>query len=50
MMLSFSLAGNVFGLRFNRMINKATPYMALVVGILLIYRGFTMVGHDCCHK
>jgi sulfite exporter TauE/SafE len=50
MMLSFSLAGNIFGLRFNRMVNKAAPYMALVVGALLIYRGFAMVGPDCCHK
>ncbi len=50
MMLSFSLAGNIFGLRFNRMVNKAAPYMALVVGALLIYRGFAMVGADCCQK
>lgn len=50
MMLSFSLAGNVFGIRFNRIVNKAAPYMALVVGVLLIYRGFAMVGADCCHR
>ncbi len=50
MMLSFSLAGNIFGLRFNKFIGKVSPYMAMAVGILLIYRGITMVGHDCCHR
>jgi sulfite exporter TauE/SafE len=33
MMLFLSLAGNFFGLRFNRWINKATPYVAMAVAL-----------------
>jgi sulfite exporter TauE/SafE len=50
MMLAFSYAGNFFGFRFNSIVRKAAPYLAMVVGILLIYRGIGMTGGDCCHR
>jgi len=49
MMLFLSLAGNFFGLRFSRWINKATPYVAIAVALLLITRGVQMTEHSCCH-
>jgi sulfite exporter TauE/SafE len=50
MMLFISLAGNFFGLRFNRMITKATPFIAMAVAALLIVRGINMTEHSCCHR
>jgi len=49
MMLFISLSGNFFGLKFNRFINKATPYVAMAVAALLIVRGINMTDHSCCH-
>ena len=49
MMLFISLSGNLFGLRFNRLVNNATPYVAMAVAALLIVRGFNMTGTACCH-
>lgn len=49
MMLLISLSGNFFGLKFNRYINKVTPYVAMVVAALLIVRGINMTDHSCCH-
>jgi len=49
MMLFISLSGNFFGLKFNRFINKATPYVAMAVAALLIVRGINMTEHSCCH-
>ena len=49
MMLFISLAGNFFGLRFNRIVSKATPYVAIAVAALLITRGINMSDHACCH-
>lgn len=49
MMLLISLSGNFFGLKFNRFINKATPYVAMAVAALLIARGISMTDHSCCH-
>ena len=49
MMLFISLAGNFFGLRFNRVINKATPYIAAAVAVLLIMRGINMTTPGSCH-
>ncbi len=49
MMLMISLSGNFFGLKFNRYINKATPYVAMIVAALLIVRGINMTDHSCCH-
>jgi sulfite exporter TauE/SafE len=50
MMLFLSLAGNFFGLKFSRWINKATPYVAIAVALLLITRGVQMTEHSCCHR
>jgi sulfite exporter TauE/SafE len=50
MMFGFSYAGSFFGPRFLKFFRKATPYLALLVGILLIYRGIYVVNHSCCHK
>jgi len=49
MMLFLSMAGNFFGLRFNRFVIKATPYIAIAVAFLLISRGMQMTEHSCCH-
>jgi uncharacterized protein len=49
MMLSFSVAGNLFGAKFYKFFRKATPYIAVLVGALLIYRGMVISSPDCCH-
>ena len=47
-MFFLSIAGNFFGLKFNRMVKKATPFVAMAVAIFLISRGLTPV-YTCCH-
>jgi uncharacterized protein len=49
MMLFISMAGNFFGLRFNRWMSRATPYVAIAVALLLITRGINMTAQSCCH-
>jgi sulfite exporter TauE/SafE len=49
MMLFLSLAGNFFGLRFRRLVNRLTPVVAVAVAALLIYRGLSMTGAACHH-
>ena len=49
MMLFLSLAGNFFGRRFGRMVNRFTPVVAVAVAALLIYRGMSMTGASCHH-
>src|ERR1035438_897709 len=39
-MLSLSIFGNIIGIKFRNNISKATPYIAVVVAMVLIYRGF----------
>ncbi len=49
MMVGFSFAGNLFGIRFYKYVRKASPYVAIIVAVLLIYRGITLTSHACCH-
>jgi sulfite exporter TauE/SafE len=49
MMFSFSLAGNIFGKTFYGYFRKVSPYVAILVAALLIYRGMTITNHSCCH-
>lgn len=49
MMLLISVSGNFFGLKLNRFINKATPYVAMAVAVMLIVRGINMADNTCCH-
>lgn len=49
MMLFLSLAGNFFGRRFSRVVNRLTPAVAVAVAALLIYRGLVMTGAACHH-
>jgi sulfite exporter TauE/SafE len=48
-MLSLSLFGNLIGIKFRNNISKATPYIAVVVALFLIYRGYMIHQQDCCH-
>ena len=48
-MLSVSLFGNFIGIKFRNNIRKATPCIAVVVAMFLIYRGFMIHQQDCCH-
>ena len=48
-MITLSLAGNFFGLRFNRLVKKASPVIAAALAVFLIVRGINMPQHGCCH-
>jgi sulfite exporter TauE/SafE len=49
MVFSFSFARNIFGIRFYKYFRKVTPYVAMIVAMLLIYRGMSFTNHSCCH-
>lgn len=46
-MITLSLAGNLFGVRFNKLVRKASPVIAVVLAGFLIIRGINM-PHNCC--
>lgn len=50
-MFAVSLAGHLFGIRFRNLFRKATPYIAISVSLLLIYRGIILHENKtaCCH-
>jgi sulfite exporter TauE/SafE len=49
MMLTLSLLGKFGGAGLSRFIHKASPIIAVSVGLLLIIRGFTIGPDQCCH-
>lgn len=50
-MLAVSMAGHLFGMRFRNLFRKATPFIAISVSVLLIYRGIILHENKtaCCH-
>lgn len=48
-MLSLSVAGNLFGFRFQKYLKKATPFVAAALAVFLIMRGINMHDGSCCH-
>ncbi|MBK7571389.1 MAG: sulfite exporter TauE/SafE family protein [Bacteroidetes bacterium] len=48
MMLFLALSGQMLNFKFQRYIRIAVPYIALVMGALLIFRGITYVPQSCC--
>jgi sulfite exporter TauE/SafE len=50
-MLAVSLAGHLFGMRFRNLFRRATPFLAIAVSVLLIYRGIILHENKtaCCH-
>jgi sulfite exporter TauE/SafE len=48
-MITLSLAGNFFGFRFNRLVKKASPFIAAALAVFLIARGIVMPVQGCCH-
>ena len=48
MMLTLTMAGNIFSLRTRMFIQKISPFIAVSVAILLIARGLTIDNHSCC--
>ena len=50
-MLAVSMAGHLFGMRFSNLFRKATPFIAISVSLLLIYRGIALYENKtaCCH-
>jgi sulfite exporter TauE/SafE len=48
-MLSISLAGNMIGFRFQKLIRKVTPFVAIALAAFLIYRGLMLPVEHCCH-
>ncbi|MBK6444530.1 MAG: sulfite exporter TauE/SafE family protein [Bacteroidetes bacterium] len=48
MMLTLTMAGNIFSLRTRMIIQKISPFIAVSVAILLIARGLTIDNHSCC--
>jgi sulfite exporter TauE/SafE len=49
MMFGFSLAGKFFGNRFSKYVRRFSPYAAMLLASLLIYRGLMVTSHSCCH-
>ena len=49
MMLAISLVGKFGGQRLSKFVTKASPFVALTVGVLLIVRGIMIGPHACCH-
>ena len=49
MMITLSLAGNFFGLRFSRFVRQAFPFIAAALAVFLIVRGINMPQQGCCH-
>jgi uncharacterized protein len=48
-MITLSLAGNFFGLKFNRLVRRASPFIAAGLAVFLIVRGINMPQHSCCN-
>jgi len=49
MMLAISLIGKFGGQGLSRFVNKASPFVAFTVAVLLIIRGIMMGSQACCH-
>lgn len=48
MMLTLTMAGNIFSPRTRSFIQKISPLIAISVAVLLIARGITIDNHSCC--
>jgi hypothetical protein len=48
MMLFLALSGQMLNFKFQRYIRLAVPYIALVMGVWLIFRGINYQPHSCC--
>ncbi len=48
MMLFLTLTGQVLNFKFQRYVRQAIPYIALVMGVWLIFRGINYQPHSCC--
>jgi sulfite exporter TauE/SafE len=49
MMFTLAMIGKFGGPSLYRIVNKASPYIAASVAILLIIRGLMFSPHTCCH-
>jgi uncharacterized protein len=49
-MMAVSAFGKVAGLKARTFLVKAAPVLMIVLGLLLIYRGYTMKNNSCCHN
>lgn len=49
-MLLVSVTGHFLGMKFQRIIKKASPVIAIMLGVLLIYRGSELKSGNCCQK
>jgi len=47
-MLSLSMATSLFSPAIRRFFSAWTPYVAILLAVLLLYRGFTIVPASCC--
>lgn len=48
MMLFLTLTGQVLNFKFQRYVRLAIPYIAMVMGVWLIFRGINYQPHSCC--
>ncbi len=48
MMLFLAISGHMLNFKFQRYIRLAVPYIALVMGVWLIFRGVNYQPHSCC--
>lgn len=49
MMLTLTMAGNIFSVKTRTFIQKVSPLIAVSLAILLIARGITIENHSCCN-
>jgi sulfite exporter TauE/SafE len=49
-MLAVSISGHFLGIKFQRFVKKASPVIAILLGVLLVYRGSELKKNSCCEK
>jgi len=49
-MMAVSAFGKVAGLKARAFLVKAAPVLMIVLGLILIYRGYSMKDSSCCHQ
>ena len=49
-MMTISVMANFIGIKFRRIFNKISPFIAVVLALFLIYRGTEMKTANCCDE
>ncbi len=49
-MMAVAAFGKVAGLKARNFIIRVAPILMIALGVLFIYRGYSMKGNSCCHQ